>query len=649
MFYKMFRRLRGFHKEEDGQSIVFIALSLLFIVMFVFMVINTGDITTRKMKMVTAADATAISGATWMARGYNTTAMLNVAESQLLAIIVLIKATKNYHKISKTMLEVQLAIGEVLTGIPWTAPLGAFIVSYTEVLIEIDTAIREAMEAIRPTLVGDNDDGILWKLLEGVTKAEEVVYYVFPFIAQGESVSISIRNGATLGFIYPMIPLVDLKFPFKEERKFEDLCKPTGEGKVEGFSKTIEHLPTTHYLGAPDEIGKFVDILTVGDFGPAPLDYFKAWLPYPALRLLPPFLGFVYDEVAKATLSAMCGSGGDYSYTTVKDGQKACQDCLKNKDKLTRVHIGQTQIKTRFSMSGKKLEDVVGTVKCDCDAPQSPKCKKMGDISDLQGNTKEFCGYFDIKSAYVGKAKVVEDKSWDTEFTDRTMINYWLNYLGSDCIKKSQTSYMTDYEEGLYDLDYVEGGTEPNMRIPLRDADGNIQYDLDGNIIYKQVKIYVYTETKLVSCEYEEKGSAEGFSGDSGSTKDKAKPYMLEENWKDKKDYVGIVYMKPKEHVLATKNKLKNPNKLGMIYFSQAEIYVPDGVEEHLFNQCWRVRLVKFDRLSKLLHGSNSVDNQFGGMMGSVDEASGMGTHAGKFLKALQNIGGALDNKIIIH
>jgi hypothetical protein len=649
MFNGVFKRLKGFHSEEDGQSVVFIALSLLFIVMFVFMVINTGDITTRKMKMVTAADATAISGATWMARGYNTTAMLNVAESQLLAIIVLIKATKNYHTISATMLEVQLAIGEVLTGIPWTAPLGAFIVTYTNVLIQVDNAIKEVMETIRPTLVGDNDDGILWKLLEGVTKAEEVVYYVFPFIAQGQSVSISMRNGATLGFIYPMIPLVDLKFPFKEERKFEDLCKPTGEGKVEGFSKTIEHLPTTHYLGAPDGIGDFVDILTVGDFGPAPLDYFKAWLPYPALRLLPPFLGFVYDAVAKATLAAMCGGNSEFSYKTVKDGQKSCQDCLNNKSKLTKVHIGQTQIKTRFSMNGKELDDVVGTVKCDCDAPQSPKCKKMGDISDLQGNTKEFCGYMDIKSDYVGKAKVIDDNCWDTEYSNKTMINYWLNYLGNDCIRKKQTSYTTAFEEGIYDLPYVEGGTEPNMRIPQRDTQGNIIYDANGEIVYKSVKIYVYTETKLVSCEYEEKGNAEGFSGDSSSTKDKAKPYMLEDDWAEKKDYVGIVYMKPVQHVLATKNKLKNPNKLGMIYFSQAEIYVPDNVDAHLFNQCWRVRLVKFDKLSKLLSGSNSVDNQFGGMMGSVDEASGMGSHAGKFLSTLQSLGGALDNKIIIH
>jgi len=645
----LFRRLKGFNKEEDGQSIVFIALSLLFIVLFVFMVINTGDISTKKMKMVTAADATAISGATWMARGYNTTAMLNVVESQLLAIIVLLKATKQYHKISQIMLEVQLAIGEVLSAIPWTAPVGAFIVAYTDVLIEIDNVLREAMEAIRPSLVGDNDDGILWTLLEGVTNAETVVVKVFPFIAQGEAVSISMRNGATLGFIYPMIPLGDLKFPFKDDRKFEDLCKPTGEGKVEGFSKTIEHLPTTHYLGVPGKLGSFIDFLTVGDFGPAPLSYFKAWMPYPLLRLLPPFLGFVYDAVAKATLNSMCGKGGDFSYKTVKDGQDSCQDCLNNKSKLTRVHIGQTQIKTRFTMDGKKLEDVVGTVECDCSAPFSPKCKKMGDISDLQGNTKEFCGFFDIKGTYTGKAKVIDENCWDTEYTSKFQIDYWLNYLGSDCVRKKQTSAMKDYEDGIYDLDYVEGGTEPNMRIPERNSHGDIKRDPSGAIIYKKVKIYTFTETKLVSCEYEEKGNAEGFSGDSGSTKDKAKPYMLEDDWAEKKDYAGIVYLKPQNHVLSTKNKLKNPNKLGLIYFSQAEIYVPNGVEAHLFNQCWRVRLVRFDMLSKLLGGGKSVSNQMGGMMGSVDGAGGMGGNSGGFLGALNSLGGALNDKVIIH
>lgn len=645
MNYSILRRLRGFHKEEDGQSIVFIALSLLFIVLFVFMVINTGDITTKKMKMVTAADATAISGSTWMVRGYNTTAMLNTVEAQLLAIIVLLKATKQYHEISAVMLEVQLAIGEVLSAIPWTAPVGAFIVAYTEVLQQVDNAIKEIMDAIRPSLVGDNDDGILWTLIEGVTDAEEVVVKVFPFIAQGEAVSTSMKNGATLGFLYPMIPLVDLKFPFKDERKFEDLCKPTGEGKVEGFSKTIEHLPTTHYLGAPDGLGDFIDVLTVGDFGPAPLEYFKAWLPYPALRLLPPFLGFVYDAVAKATLSSMCGGSSEFTYERVQDGQTGCADCRAHKDELKNIHVGQTQIKTRFSMSGKTLDDVVGTVECDCNAPHNPKCKKMGDISDMSGNTKEFCGYFDINGSYTGRAKVIEDNCWDTEYTNSMTINYWMNHLGSDCLNKTESSTMKDFETGIYDLDYVEGGTEPNMRIPKRDSGGHILKDEAGNIIYKKVEIYTYTETKLVSCKYDESGNAEGFSGNASSTKDKAKPYMLEDDWAEKKDYAGIVYLKPKEHVVSTKNKLKNPNHLGIIYFSQTEIYIPDGVEAHLFNQCWRVRMVKFDMLSKLLGGSNSVGNQMGGLTSSVD---GIG-NTGGFVGALNSIGGALDGSIIIH
>ncbi len=103
--------------------------------------------------------------------------------------------------------------------------------------------------------------------------------------------------------------------------------------------------------------------------------------------------------------------------------------------------------------------------------------------------------------------------------------------------------------------------------------------------------------------------------------------------------------MKSEPHVLSGRY-LKNPNPLGLIYFSQAEIYVPDGVKAHLFNQCWRVRLVKFDKLSDVTGGVNN--GNLSNMQGTTGETLGGGS-TNKFLTALQTLGGNLSDKFIIH
>ncbi len=620
----MLMRMRGLHRDEGGQSIVFVALTLLFVVLFVFMVINTGDITTKKMRSVTAADSVAVSGATWMARGYNTTAMINVAMSQILAIIILIRATEQTHTIARILIDVQYAVATALEAFPYTAAIGAALYVETEIVDNVEQAIEEIMSPLRDAL-DDDGDGILWKICNAMTKLETVIVKVIPFVAQIESIRIAAVNGMTFGFIYPMIPLVDLKLPFIDdnERKFEDLCKPTHDGEVSGQGK-IEHLPTTGYMGSSGVLSGVLSALTFeGTFGPAPLNYFKAFMPYPALRVPPPFIGLVYDGVVEATYITMCTD--EVGTFTFNNQSSSCSECRQHKSELNALQV--THVKAATRRSGvNSVTDVVNKVTCD-PIDMDPRCAVIETVSAPDG-THEIYGYYEPKVPGQDKVEPTDgliqlDNNWD--------ISFMMQFLGSDCKKKNKSTFKTTYYEGLYD-----DKTDATKR--MRDKDNNVI----------PVDVTTIEEWELRSCGWEEERDVEE-GGE--SEEDKPKPYLLKrdkedgvEYWQNHKDYVGITYLKSEPHVLSGRY-LKNPNPLGLIYFSQAEIYIPDGVKAHLFNQCWRVRLVKFDKLSDVTGGVNN--GNLGNMQSTTGEALGGSTN--KFLSALQTLGGNLSDKFIIH
>lgn len=630
------RRVRGFHQNEGGQSIVFVVLTLLFVVLFVFMVINTGDVTSKKMRMVTAADAVAVSGATWMARGHNTIAMLNVTESQILAIIILIRSVDLTYDIADGIFIALGLVAKVLSAIPFTAAAGAALEVYVDIgQNAINTPLHEAMTEIKNIL--DNDgDGLLWTLEKALTTGETVVVDVIPFIAQLESIRIGIANEATFGFLYPMIPMVDLKLPFidDDKRQFKTLCKPTHDAKLEVSGHgdlTVQHLPTTHYVGVKGKLGAIVSGVLTGQvtYGPAPLDYFKAFMPYPALRIVYPMIGLIYDAVVEATYQSMClGKVGTVEYEQSSD---KCSDCYSKRDKLKKATFVTTVIKTKRSKSEAESMDLSNVLDFHkCDGPnEDSRCKPRGTYKTQSGEETIY-GYDVVK--HPGTDKMMYGDGSSTTKTGNDAKNM-LNYLGSDCKKRSVSCTWTKKEKGLYD-----GTTEHPF-----------QYDNHHNV--KAIKICTVSETKLASCSYTDSRKTKPKEAWGNTSDDKKpKPYLLKrdkedgkEYWEKHEDFVGIVYLKPKPHVLSGRY-LKNPNPIGMIYFSQAEVYVAGHADAHLFNQCWRVRLVKFDKLSDITSGVTS------GNMDSMNSKAGEGPSgggSGGFLGALKSLGDIGDDFII--
>ncbi len=72
---------------QPGQILVVVLLGILLLAGMIFYVVNVGDQLNGHLAMQNAADATAVGGATWMARSMNTVAMNNVAQTRMLALV----------------------------------------------------------------------------------------------------------------------------------------------------------------------------------------------------------------------------------------------------------------------------------------------------------------------------------------------------------------------------------------------------------------------------------------------------------------------------------------------------------------------------------------------------------------------------------
>lgn len=85
-------RRPGLHADEDGMIALVTLFVILFFLVLAGLVANAGNTVNRKIETQNAADATAISGAVWMARGMNAITATNHVMGEMMALIVLHEA-----------------------------------------------------------------------------------------------------------------------------------------------------------------------------------------------------------------------------------------------------------------------------------------------------------------------------------------------------------------------------------------------------------------------------------------------------------------------------------------------------------------------------------------------------------------------------
>lgn len=143
---RFWRDSRRLSKEEDGQIIVFTALSSLALVLMVVTIFNVGMVIGEKMKAQNAADAAAYSQAVWEARALNFLAYTNRAILSHMVTIAFCTAVLSQEKLWRKL----DAASNFLSAIPYIGPFLRVMAQIIYRLYRIAAAVaRPVREAAR--------------------------------------------------------------------------------------------------------------------------------------------------------------------------------------------------------------------------------------------------------------------------------------------------------------------------------------------------------------------------------------------------------------------------------------------------------------------------------------------------------------------
>lgn len=233
--------------QDDGGQISFLAvLGAAAFASLLLLVVNTGWATSEKIHLQNTADAVAISGATWVARGLNVISLDNVTQTQLLAMIMLVPAVD--AMITATLVE-------IAEQARWAAgacgPYNAYACAYAAYLgaqaTHLTSVLRPLLEGLRVVV-----RNVLWPAMELLAGVSDLVVgdvlvrtpfddRSYPYYGERAAQTVAERSGARLGVLapYPELPVRRAELSY--------LCDPTRYG-----SKARDHRGYHALLGYRD-------------------------------------------------------------------------------------------------------------------------------------------------------------------------------------------------------------------------------------------------------------------------------------------------------------------------------------------------------------------------------------------------------------
>ncbi len=212
-------RLRGFNKDESGQSIVYLVLIMFLLACFTFMVINSGALLHDKMQAQSASDSAVLSGSTWMVRAMNLNSMMNILMAMCMAELIFMKAV----------------YWTALTALILSPVIEAFWLAVCLTTGTCNPAVEVVFDTFElfPILFdSDENEDFMWDCMETLTDVEAGVHAALPVVAELESVRMAMMNGAGFGIMYP--PTIP-----EEEGELQDLCECVYSGMPGGYSEVM--------------------------------------------------------------------------------------------------------------------------------------------------------------------------------------------------------------------------------------------------------------------------------------------------------------------------------------------------------------------------------------------------------------------------
>ncbi|MDJ0780968.1 MAG: pilus assembly protein TadG-related protein [Desulfosarcinaceae bacterium] len=307
----------------DGQAILFVVLVLFTLICLIGLTINVGHRVSRKIELQNAADAAAISGAIWIARGLNLISILNVSLTEVLAFIIFLEAIKKGNDMLPIVWGVNYGIATAMTAFPPTAAAGSI---WLQGLNRVSSSVFSVYPQLNQR-IGSHDQGgtmlaTLWDLMDIIADAERAIQNLPPVMALANAQEIGELNGADLTLLLPAtfeLPVI--------EGEFSDLCYPTKEdGGGPGYENFL--CWDGGALSMPPSAVGLPNIL------PRLKDLFRTlWLVYPSpttapdLAPLVPPISTVYGLLVDAAYGSICGGS---STVNIEMQTSDCQECADN-------------------------------------------------------------------------------------------------------------------------------------------------------------------------------------------------------------------------------------------------------------------------------------------------------------------------------
>ncbi len=188
--------LTRLHRDESAQvSFLAVAAALCFVGLLA-MVMNTNDLVRERVRMQEVADTTALAAATWNARGMNLVSMINVLNSKLLTMTVLVNSLNKTLPIVRQVAVAQGAAFKACSGVPVAGVFCAVMAAVVQVQEKIIRVMEKVIKNIAKYTACKK---LVWTVMDSLQTAAEGIRSSFPAIAVGSAVQVAQANGATFG------------------------------------------------------------------------------------------------------------------------------------------------------------------------------------------------------------------------------------------------------------------------------------------------------------------------------------------------------------------------------------------------------------------------------------------------------------------
>jgi hypothetical protein len=207
------------HRDQRGQALFVMVLYFFLLAGLLFLTLNSGNQLNTKVKMQAAADSAAFTGASWFCRGMNSISMANVADTQLLSLIVLLDSLETVTPSAAQCIQ------DLVQNIGAAAAHKDFPLDpTTDKWLAVGCAANEEQDiqmlykVIQAIPVSDYctyDNGILWECIKLMDGFAHSMLKCTPLAAQREAIDIATKNHAEFGFLVPLwpaLPAIDGQF-----------------------------------------------------------------------------------------------------------------------------------------------------------------------------------------------------------------------------------------------------------------------------------------------------------------------------------------------------------------------------------------------------------------------------------------------------